>query len=180
MSQRSVDLVNILPEIHALTGCNTSKKQAYKAALKPEDQVALKEFGKKRLDRYIVISHKKYLLDSSTRRTSRPVEIFDEFSYYIFHSSKNFDLDLNTFLCTSSSLVYHIRRAYLQANLWLHPGKLGNIPELDPIQYGYQQDDDGHLLPVIRDKVLRSDFLMPCTCIKCGKRLFSCRVQGIG
>ena len=72
------------------------------------------------------------------------------------------EINIEKFPPTSSSIAFHIKRAYLQTYIWLHPPFVINL-EINPLQYGYKIDenDDDEIVPTIVDHVLPEDFPMP-------------------
>ena len=78
-----------------------------------------------------------------------------------------------------SSIALHIKRAYLQTYIWLHAPFMNNL-EIDPLQCGYEndEDDDDEIVPMIVDHVLPEDFPMPYKCGKCAREnICSCRIN---
>ena len=69
-----------------------------------------------------------------------------------------------------------MKRAYLQIYIWLHAPFMNNL-EIDPLQYGYEidEDDDDEIVPTIVDHVLPEDFPMSCKFGKCARELKCCQ-----
>ena len=111
----SVELVEMLPGIHALTGCDTAskvgtKKKTINAMMKEEHQ-QLRNFGICDLDKEMVTAAEKFLIDCMPKSYS--ADSFNSLRYLSYHSI-NFKLNIEKFPCTSSNLRLHIQRAYLQ------------------------------------------------------------------
>ena len=89
-------------------------------------------------------------------------------------------LDLEKFPPTSSSIVMHIKRAYLQAYMWYHSPFTESI-ELKPEDFGYLRIDDEYLVPEISNKSKIPElFPQPCKCQKCArKNVCGCRIKSI-
>ena len=80
-----IEVVCILPAIHALTGCDTTAKvgtklQAFNAA-KKEEHFTLAEFGIRPLDDEMVRSAEIFLLDCMSRTATRSAESFNKLRY---------------------------------------------------------------------------------------------------
>ena len=54
---------------------------------------------------------------------------------------KSTEINIEKLPQTSSSIVLHIKRAYLQTYIWVHGPFMINL-EIDPLQYGYEIDED--------------------------------------
>ena len=83
--------------------------------------------------------------------------------------------------CTSSALRENIKRAYLQARLWLE-ASVGNIGEiLDPNDFGYQIDVfDNAIQPVLFEGPPKPlDVPEPCKCMNCSRKTCVCRLNNI-
>ena len=83
-------VVEILPAIHALSGCDTTSKigtklQAFKAANKPE-YVDLNHFGVAQLDDDVYVIAEHFLLNCKTRAETRSDAMFDDMWYSNYHS----------------------------------------------------------------------------------------------
>ena len=176
-------VVQILPAIHALSGCDTTskvgtKQQAYKAALKPE-YAGLNLFGIAPLDKKMYELAEHFLLECVTRSENRKEDTFDELRYTTYHSL-NHKLDLQKFPCTSSTIKIHILRAYYQCRLWIIAPMM-KACDLEAIYYGYRVNEEGLLVPiVVDDECIPEGFPTPCQCGKCAKpNVCICRVNGI-
>ena len=104
---------------------------------------------------------------------------FDSMRYSIYRFWK---LDIEKFLCCSSSLRYHIHRAFLETykvkNCLINGDILDDL--CHPIEHGYYLDMDGELLPIITGPIIPDDYPTPCTCGKCAQsKKCPCRVMGV-
>ena len=175
------DVVDVLPAVHALSGCDTtSKVGTKKSALQAAEETGheqLHSFRKLPLSDDMVIAAEKFLVDCVS--TSDKVDTFDELRFQKYHK-KNFQLDFEKLPCTSKCIRLHIRRAYLQCYRWIHVASMENI-DLSPIDYGYSVDEDHHLVHEILDgDTIPSDFPSPCNCLKCAKStVCPCRIKQI-
>ena len=63
---------------------------------------------------------------------------------------KSTEINIEKLPPTSSSIALHIKRAYLQTYIWLHAPFMNNL-EIDPLQYGYEidEDDDDEIVPTL-------------------------------
>ena len=170
------DIVEILPAVHTLTGCDTTskvgtKKKAFDVMKKGEHQ-QLQTFGLGVLDNTMLHVAEQFILKCMPK--SSKVNSFDLLRHSTYHAP-NFKLNIERFPCCSSSLRHHIKRAFCECF------KIKNclVPELcNPEEYGYEVDPNGELVPVITGKILPSDFPLPCTCGKCARaNVCPCRVK---
>ena len=115
-----INVVQLLPTIHALTGCDTtskvsSKLQAFKAAQKPE-YASLIKFGISKLAECMYGTAERFPLECIMRGESWVLNTFDELWCSRYHSH-NLKFDLERYPCTSRSIRLHIHRAYYQRRL---------------------------------------------------------------
>ena len=178
-----VELVRMIPGIHALTGCDTTSKvgtmlQAFNAAHKSEHFV-LAEFGNGVLNDNMVQSAERFLLDCMCRTATRSADTFDEFRYDQYHA-RGQALAIDKIACTSKTPVKQIKWAYFQCNLWINAATRSSS-SIDPQKYGYALTDDGLLDPDLSiEHPLPEDFPRPCTCGKCAKEtVCNCRILQI-
>ena len=141
------DIIEMLPAVHTLTGCDTtskisSKKKAFNVKKQVEHK-QLQTFGLGRLDKTIINAAEQFLLKCLPKSSN--VKSFDSLRHSTYHTP-SFKLNIERFPCCSSSLRHHIQRAFCECfkiKNWL-------VPELcDPIEYGYELDSDDDLIPVI-------------------------------
>ena len=163
-----LDLVEVLPAIHALTGCDTASKVGTKSRAVREGAGCyhlLYAFGRDALSDEMIADAEKFLLKCITKHD---VDTFDELRFIVCHE-EYLKFDIECFPPTSDKIRQHILRAYLQCYIWLHPAILENI-NLDPLQYGYRLNERSNLVPIISTKPsIPSNFPQPCNCQKCSK-----------
>ena len=75
---------------------------------------------------------------------------------------KSTEINIEKLPPTSSSIALHIKRAYLQIYIWLHAPFMNNL-EIDPLQYGYEidEDDDDEIVPTLSITFYQKTFLCP-------------------
>ena len=161
-------------------GCDTTSKIGTKtSALKTasrNDFSTLVSFGKTNLDDSMLDIAERFLVQCICKDES--VTTFDQLRNKIYYRKSQL-LDLEKLPPTSTSIMLHIKRAYLQTHVWLHSPFVASIT-IDPLDYGYQLDDEDHLKPIVTDNVLPDDLPQPCKCVKCAKpNVCICRVNGI-
>lgn len=156
-------VLTALPAIHSLTGCDTTSKVSTKlAALKAAESCAedlLLEFGKGPLNEDMEKKAEEFLVRALASRLGT----MDKLRFHQFHHKKlrNFQ-DLAP---TSRSTRLHIKRSYLQCYKWIHA--LEPSEKLNPLDYGYIEED-GTLIPQVTDDPTDpEDFPMPCNCQMC-------------
>lgn len=156
-------VLTALPAIHSLTGCDTTSKVSTKlAALKAAESCAedlLLEFGKGPLNEDMEKKAEEFLV----RALASSLGTMDKLRFHQFHHKKlrNFQ-DLAP---TSRSTRLHIKRSYLQCYKWIHA--LEPSEKLNPLDYGYIEED-GTLIPQVTDDPTDpEDFPMPCNCQMC-------------
>ena len=122
------DVVDVLPAVHALTGCDTTSKIGTKAAaLKTAFACGIEllhSFGKTVISVEMIANAEKFLLNCITSNCK--FNYLDELRYHIYHT-KTFQLDLEKFPPTSSSIKLHIKHTYLQTYLVICKNSLNNI-----------------------------------------------------
>ena len=157
------DLVEVLPAIHALNGCDTASKVGTKSrAVREGDDCyhLLHAFGRDALSDEMIPDAEKFSLKCITKMLTLSMNCV------LLSTMRNMcSLTLNAFrqlLITRQ----HILRAYLQCHIWLHSAFLENIV-LDPLEYGYRLTEDSNLVPIISTKPsVPSNLLQPCNCQK--------------
>ena len=174
------DFIEVLPAIHALTGCDTTSKVGTKAKAIKEGMKngydLLYTFGRDDINDEMISSAEKFLLNCIT---SHDVDTFDKLRYTVYHE-KHLQFDIERYPPTSATIRQHILRAYLQCYLWLHAAFLDDI-QLDPLNYGYTLDENNGFAPLLSDDpAIPEDFPAPCNCLKCSKpNVCPCRVRDI-
>ena len=98
---------------------------------------------------------------------------FDELCYnQVYDSGKK--LSLKNLVCCSSTIHLHIKRAYLQTNIWMNAATICPDP-LNPTVYGYRQTEHS-LEPELTAAPTKPTYLpQPCKCCKCSTKRCSCR-----
>ena len=94
---------------------------------------------------------------------------------------KSKELGLKKLPATSSSVLLHIKRAYLQTYIWLLSAFVESIV-INPLEYGYELEDDDEemMTPKIIEKILPDELPRPYKCVKCAKsNVCTCRVNKI-
>ena len=155
------DLVEGLPAIHALTGCDTVSKVGAKsrAVRQGADCYHLRHaFGRVALSDEMIANAEKFILKCITKHDA---DTFDELRFIVQHDKY---LEFERFPPTSDNIRQHILRAYLQCYSWLHSAFLENI-DLDPLKYDNRLTEDSNLVPIISTKPsIPSNFPQPCNC----------------
>ena len=138
-------MCDVLPAVHALTGCDiTSKFGTKSAALKADPTRLLVGFGQRTATMSDVecMNAEKYLVQVLSRGNDS-IETLDELRYQMYHQRKTVTiLDLPP---TSHAAQGHILRAFYAA--YIQMNCLENI-SLDSLQYGFQMHE-GTLEPKV-------------------------------
>ena len=176
------NLINVLPALHALTGCDTTSKIGTK--LPPTKLLnsfsLIENFGKLPLNADMILKAEKFLVHCLLKSSEKKICTFDELRYEFYHNNL-VDTNLTKLPCTSGSIVHHIKRAYYQCYLWLNAIHV-SFPKLNPQDYGYSTDIDGMISPIICNPCLITpeDFPIPCKCKKCAREnVCPCRILKI-
>ena len=107
------------------------------------------------------------------------INTFDQLRNMVYYN-KSKKLDLERFPPTSSNILLHIERAYLQSYIWLRSPFAKSLV-IDQLEYGYklQEDDDDEVMkPNIMTISLPEDLPIPCKCGKCARaNVCICRVN---
>ena len=124
----------------------------------------------------MIESAEQFLLKCITKHC---VDTFDELRLMVYHE-KHLQFDIERSPPTSDSIRQHILRAYLQSYIWSHATLLDHI-DLDPLNYGYELDEDENLVPIISSCApTPSNFPQPCNCKKCSQpKVCPCRSMDI-
>ena len=175
------NVIDVLPAVHALTGCDTTSKVGSKlSALQAATRCGyelLFSFGNSEISNEMILSAERFLVNCTARKSE--MKTFDDLRNQTYHQ-KSFQLNLEKLPATSSSIRLHIKRAYLQCHLWIHAPFMETI-DIDPIQFGYFLNDDEEIAPLIMNgPSIPDDFPAPCNCLKCAKpNVCPCRVRAI-
>ena len=108
-------IIETLPAIHSVSGCDTTNKVGtnHTALTKAKDYAYLiKNFGRAEMSDLMLENAEEYL----TRVLAKEFKKMDDLRTFKYHRMKN--LDFTKLPPTSTSLMLHIKRAYLQANRW--------------------------------------------------------------
>ena len=84
---------------------------------------------------------------------------FNELRYIQYYDSQK-HLSLTKLVCCSSSLQYHLKRAYLQTHIWLN-GASQYPYKLEPTSYGYKQTEIGSQPQFVKLPIKPKDFPLP-------------------
>ncbi|XP_057301782.1 uncharacterized protein LOC130636171 isoform X2 [Hydractinia symbiolongicarpus] len=167
------EVIDILPAVHALTGCDTTSKIGTKtAALKVASGSCFGElsfFGVSTLNEELVDLAQHFMVHCISKDKD------------VIYYKKSQLLDLEKLPPTSSSAILHIKRSYLQTYVWLHAPFVRSI-DIDPTHYGYVLDEEGDCLKpkITEDDVLPDDLPQPCNCLKCARaNVCICRINNI-
>ena len=111
-------VIDVLPALLALTGCDTTIKIWSKtAALKIADTDVIENlvtFGKTDINFDMIITAEKFLVKYTDSKTNS--ENFDELRMEYYHHNNKFNLE--KIPPTSKSIHKHIQRAFLQSHIW--------------------------------------------------------------
>ena len=174
------NVLDVLPAIHALTGCDTTskvgaKKEALNVAV--NEYHNLVSFGKDKISEEMIKNAEQYLVSCLSKSKE---ETFNAVRFNRYHM-KTFKMEFDKLPCTSESIYRHIARAYLQCYRWINCPFEKNIL-LDPLKFGYiMSDDNEDLIPDILVKpTAPPDFPVPCGCGKCARQtICPCRIKKI-
>ena len=137
--------IQILPVVHALTGCDTTRKAGTKvAALKTANACGYEYlcfFGKHELTYVMIYNAAQFLLRYILNWKARFIWRFKMWRL----KQKLQEFDLEKFLATSSTIKQHILRASLQCHLRLHAPFIEDIL-IDTLQYGHSLNEDDSLI----------------------------------
>src|ERR1051325_6624243 len=86
----------------------------------------------------------------------------DDFRFHDYHQKKVVNFERLT--PTSTSVRLHIKRAYYQCHRWINA--LSAEEQLDPLEYGYIENDGALEPQITSSSILPADFPIP-SCIKC-------------
>jgi hypothetical protein len=127
-----------------------TKVSALKIALS-EKFDGLNSFGQMAINEEMVSLAEKFLVRCICKDES--VNTFDQLRNMVYYK-KSKKMDLERFPPTSSSILLHIKRAYLQSHIWLRSPFVKSVV-IDPLEYGYQLDED-------EDEIIRPKLVTNC------------------
>lgn len=174
------NLVRSLPELHALTGCDSTSKistklSAVKTIRVPAYTPLIVNFGCPQLTELATQMAELFLV--KCLKSSTELETFNELRVASFDTN-SLKFDYEKTACTSSNARMHIRRSYYQVQLWIQAPYRDASQYLNAELYGWERVD-GNLVPEIICS--KPDGLPdPCKCGKCArKNVCPCRISGI-
>ena len=167
------DVVDILPALHALTGCDSTNKVATKLSAvrlaREGGNSLLHSFGRGTFTDEILYDSEKFLVKCISPKSIS--DTFDDLRYEVYHDKK-FKFDLVKFPPTSKTIKEHIKRAYFQCHLWQHASYIPSIT-LNPLEYGYVEDEDGKLMSIVTTEWnLPGDFLCLVTALNVQEKTY--------
>ena len=144
-------------------GCDTSSKvgtksSAFKSATN-KSIPALVSFGQASFDEDMKVMAENFLVGCVSKDEN--IDDFDNLRNKTYYK-KSTEINIEKLPPTSSSIALHIKRAYLQIYIWLHAPFMNNL-EIDPLQYGYEidEDDDDEIVPTLSITFYQKTFLCP-------------------
>ena len=145
-----------------------------------ENFQSLVAFGQFEFDQNMFTSAEEFLVRCLSKDDN--LKTFDDLRNTIYYK-KATEINIEKLPPTSSSIYLHIKRAYLQAYIWLRAPFTAEL-DIDPLNYGYEVEDDeddyDEIIPKIVMKVLPEEFPLPCRCLKCAREtVCSCRKHGL-
>ena len=167
-------MCNVLPALHALTGCDTTsrvsnKKQALSIAGLDFVQNALSPLGNGEI---LNAQKLQNLEEVCTYLVSKSRTTADSLRHKYILQNLGFSLNLSRIICTSDALNLHFLRTDAQVYLWKNATK----PMFETInfqEFGYEARD-GTLYPRQMNKEpLPQSLIKPCKC-KSTCRTMSC------
>ena len=191
------DIVKHLPAIHALSGADTTSKICSKQKILNVQHLynsLLTGFGTSQLTEEMLLSveallvhsmHKYHTASDDSSARSMPAlsspKTFDELRVISYNDYKK-SLDLEKMPSSSAALREHIKRAYLQTNMWINSHKPSR-DILDHIEdYGWRRFED-HIVPVMLPEGIEwrpHELPDPCTCGVCAfETKCRCRVRKV-
>ena len=138
----------------------------------------LVSFGQRDVDEEMVTLAEKFLVRCVCKDEN--INTFDHICNMVYYK-KSKKVDLERFPPTSSSILLHIKRVYLQSYVWLRSPFAKSLV-IDPHEYGYklQEYDDEVMKPNIMTISLPEDLPTPCKYGKCARaNVCICRVNNI-
>ena len=160
------NVIDVLPAVHALTGCDTTSKvgtnpAAFKAAIKCGYEQLL-SFGKGEITDEMIYSAEKFLVRCISK--DEDVDTFDQLRTKVYYKN-SFSLNLQKLPPTSSCIKFHIQHGYLQSHIWFHAAFMESI-SIDPTEYGYTKVEEEVSPTILPPETIPEDFPSPCNCMK--------------
>ena len=138
------DLIECLPAIHALTGCDTTSKIATKSAAlnavqKPGSFSLVLDLNSPELTESSIQMAETFLVKCLKPTTD--LETFDDLRLATFNSNA-LKLDFARTACTSTNARKHIHRAYYQVQLWVQAPFRDATLTMDAEAYGFERREN--------------------------------------
>lgn len=164
----------VLPAMHALTGCDITSKFGTKAAgLKADPVLYLKDFGRAEADMQNCLYNAEKYLVQVLNRGNHGTETMDCLRYNMYHHRKSMTIiDLPP---TSTATKGHIQRAFYMTYIQINC--LGDLT-LNPQDYGFMMENEC-LVPMKYHRDLPEDIALKCNCVKCATRSCPCRERKV-
>lgn len=175
------DLCDVLPALHAFTGCDSTSKVGFKK--KALDLLISKKYVHvlKPLGNGLELSYNEFRLIETfyLEILGKKGDTADEARVNIFSRSCGIRIKLANVPCTSDALYLHTLRASAQTYIWKNAIH-SQYKELDLTHFGYTYKDN-KLLPVFMSKNPLPDKLVkPCNCQKsCKTKMCNCKKNGV-
>jgi hypothetical protein len=137
------DLLQCLPALHALTGCDTTSKISTKLSTlntvrKPDDASLIINFDCPPLTDSAIEMAELFLV--KCLKPSTELETFDELRLAAFDSN-SLKLDFEKTVCTSTNARKHIQRSYYQMELWIQAPFRDASLLMNAESYGFKRID---------------------------------------
>ena len=167
-------VVDNLPAGHSLTGCDTVAKVGTKLSLLKileSHSNLISDFGFDRLDEDVLLQAEQFLVKVVASKAYMSCQSFDGLRLKLYHHARQ--KKLTALSCSSNEIQLNIKRAYLQARMWLE-SPFGNISEvIDAEEFGY----NSLLAPIWHTPPYRPlDIPDPCSsCKSCVRVTCPCR-----
>ena len=173
-------LCAVLPDVHSLTGCDTtSRVGTKKATLKAEPEKFLKQFGTSpTLPEPVVQDAENYLV--KVLKSRNEANNFAELWAEVFHQAKT--SSHQNLLPTCFGILPHIEHALYNTYAVMHALYVYLAPEdpppLKPDNWGYIHDHS-LLVPASSWKSLTSHWTVVCSCTKCARSSCQCKPANV-
>ena len=170
-------LIECLPSIHSLTSCDTTSKVGNKVSVltRSVDLSLIQGFGKNVCTETMLMDAEQFLLQLIGKADHKT---FDDYRHTQFYDAAKY-LTLKSMVCCSSSVKLHIKRSYLQTNMWINAPEAA--PALDPLEYGYKKKQFG-LRPLLAAQPIMirpPDLPEACKCKTCVRKTCICQKNGL-
>ena len=164
----------VLPAIHALTGCDITSKFGTKAAgIKAQPVLYLKDFGRAHTDVQDCVQNAEKFLVQVLNRGNHGIETMDRLRFSWYHHRKS--MTITDLPPTSYGTQGHIQRAFYATYIQLNC--LGDFL-LNPQDYGFTLESEC-LVPKTYHRLLPDEVSLKCNCVKCAYRSCPCRERNV-